>query len=291
MNQVSFVEMGKTIPKVIFQTFPDKHNLPDIFQDNIRQIRQLNPEWEYRLFDDRDIEAFILQAYGEDILRLYLRIDPVYGAARADFFRYLLMYSEGGVYLDIKSTLDKPLDTVLIPDYKFILSQWNQGDHSEYKGWGNHCDFFMDEEYEFQQWHIITVKGHPFLKSVISKVIQRMLAYDVLQEGVGKKAVLKITGPIVYTQAIEPLLESQPYHRLCVTDDLGIGYSIFRSKKHKTEHSSHRPFFKTYYAYQQVPLIRSDSIWGHLKERRFYMRKKYQKWKRKLFRYLNLAAE
>ena len=46
---------------------------------------------------------YIRREYGESILSCYLRIDPVYGAARADLFRYLLLYRTGGVYLDIKS--------------------------------------------------------------------------------------------------------------------------------------------------------------------------------------------
>ena len=31
------------------------------------------------------------------------RINPQYGAARADLFRYALLYTRGGIYLDIKS--------------------------------------------------------------------------------------------------------------------------------------------------------------------------------------------
>ena len=38
------------------------------------------------------------------------------------FFRYLLMYEIGGVYLDIKSTANKKLDDVLEENDAFILS-------------------------------------------------------------------------------------------------------------------------------------------------------------------------
>ena len=34
----------------------------------------------------------------------------------ADVFRYLAVYREGGVYLDVKSTVTCPLDEVLSPD-------------------------------------------------------------------------------------------------------------------------------------------------------------------------------
>lgn len=76
----------------------------------------MNPGWEHRLYDDADIEAFIRESYGDEILAYYHRIDRRYGAARADLFRYLLLYRLGGVYLDIKSTTVRPLDEVLRPD-------------------------------------------------------------------------------------------------------------------------------------------------------------------------------
>ena len=63
--------------------------------------------------DDADINEYIGRAYGERLLGEFNRISPSYGATRADFFRYLLLYREGGVYLDIKSSMERPLDEVL----------------------------------------------------------------------------------------------------------------------------------------------------------------------------------
>ncbi len=38
---------------------------------------------------------------------------PRYGVVLADIFRYLVIYNEGGVYLDIKSTVNRPLDEII----------------------------------------------------------------------------------------------------------------------------------------------------------------------------------
>ena len=97
-------------------------DLPHEIEQNIAHLRQSNPEYEYHLFDDEEIRAFILEHYGEVIWGYYQRIAPPYGAARADFFRYLLMYQLGGVYLDIKSSLDRPLREVLRDDDQFLLT-------------------------------------------------------------------------------------------------------------------------------------------------------------------------
>ena len=119
----------------IFQTCKDKRCLSAPLQQNIERIQQMNPDWAYRLFDDADIEAYIGEHYGKQILAFYHRIDAHYGAAKADFFRYLVIYREGGVYLDIKSTLDKPLAKQLLeavqqvfPEHKSVIGPVCSGD-------------------------------------------------------------------------------------------------------------------------------------------------------------------
>ena len=117
--------MGKEISRHIFQTYRAKTGLPHEIEQNIEHIKRLNPEYEYHLFDDEDIKAFILEHYGEVIWGYYQRIAPIYGAARADFFRYLLVYQLGGVYLDIKSSMERPLDEILLPSDRNIIYHWN----------------------------------------------------------------------------------------------------------------------------------------------------------------------
>lgn len=114
--------IGTKIENHIFQTARSMSDLPHEIEQNIAHLRQSNPEYEYHLFDDEEIRAFILEHYGEVIWGYYQRIAPPYGAARADFFRYLLMYQLGGVYLDIKSSLDRPLREVLRDDDQFLLT-------------------------------------------------------------------------------------------------------------------------------------------------------------------------
>jgi mannosyltransferase OCH1-like enzyme len=110
------------IPKIIHQTIRSKAALHTLFQENIECLKSINPGWEHRLYDDEDCRQFILQAYGQDYLDTFNRIDSAYGAAKADFFRYLLMYEYGGVYLDIKSRTRLPLTQVLADDDHYILS-------------------------------------------------------------------------------------------------------------------------------------------------------------------------
>lgn len=72
--------LGKEISRHIFQTYRAKTGLPHEIEQNIEHIKRLNPEYEYHLFDDEDIKAFILEHYGEVIWGYYQRIAPIYGA-------------------------------------------------------------------------------------------------------------------------------------------------------------------------------------------------------------------
>src|ERR1700692_1394936 len=116
--------MSQQIPRIIHQIYFSQAPLPDVLIRNINHIKDMNPNWEHRLYDDAAINHFIASHYPSDYLDLYLKINPKYGAARADFFRYLLMYKCGGVYLDIKASTIKPLDGTIREEDRFLLAGW-----------------------------------------------------------------------------------------------------------------------------------------------------------------------
>jgi mannosyltransferase OCH1-like enzyme len=210
----------KYIPKKIFQLIADKKNIDPKFQKNIDYIRKLNPDWKYSLMDDNDIIEYIKEFYGPDILDLYLRINPKYGAARADLFRYLLMYREGGVYFDIKSASSIPLSKMILPEDEYILAHWALPTQAIETG---------NIDGEFQQWHIICRPYHPFLYYVIQNVLANIENYSPESMGVGKPGVLKVTGPIIYTKTISPIRYKYS-HRLVEFDEyIGLVYNNLSS--------------------------------------------------------------
>ena len=205
----------KYIPKKIFQLVADKNKINPDFQKNIEYIKKINPDWEYYLYDDNEITQYIVENYGLEFLEYYNKINPKYGAARADFFRYLLMYKEGGVYLDLKSATKYPLSNIIMPDDEYILSYWDMPMQIL------NVNHNMGE---FQQWHIICRPRHPFLYAVIDRVIKNIDSYNS-SVGVGKLAVLKVTGPIAYTKAILPILDKYNHTIINLNDFAGLIYN------------------------------------------------------------------
>jgi hypothetical protein len=245
-------QAGTAIPKIIHQTYPNAHqNLPSILEENIRRIMGLNPGWEHRLYDDSEIAEFIGSAYGQRVLDYYNRIDEKYGAARADLFRYLLIYKHGGVYLDIKASLEKPLDSVLLADDVYLLSRWRNQKGEQFEGWGIHSRLRHHGHQEFQQWHIIAAPGHPFLRAVIERVLHCIDRYNPVCHQTGRFGVLRLTGPIPYTLAITPLLHRYKHRLVTSHDDLGLVYSVFTSAIYE----AHKSVFKHHYTDRTGPVV------------------------------------
>lgn len=245
-KRLAGIDADAPIPRILHQTFASK-TLPDPLAENTEALRARNSGWDYRLWDDGDIERFIAEEYGAGVLERYRRIAPGYGAARADLFRYLLIYRLGGVYLDIKSTTDRPLDEVLGPDDRFIVSQWDNGPGGRNEIWGLHPDLADIPGGEFQQWFIASVPGHPFLRAVIERVLSNIDRYNPYRDGVGL-GVVRVTGPVAYTFAIAPLLNAHPHRRIADESVLGLRYSV-------QGYHVHHAHFRGHYSTRRTPIV------------------------------------
>lgn len=237
------------IPKLLHQTVQSLPAHPDIMR-NMDFLKRENPAWKYSVYDDKDCRIFVQQNYGVDILKIYDRFQPSYGAARADLFRYLLMYEKGGVYLDIKSSCEKPLDLIIREDDHYLLSHWKDPSR------GLHMEHGVDRE--LQQWHIITAPRHPFLKAVIAQVCKNAENYNPSRDGVGKIGVLKLTGPIAYTRTIAPISAQYP-HRMVNIEDEGFLYSVLMSDDKK---SFHRKLVRRHYVKSTAPILKVGPLIG-----------------------------
>lgn len=248
------VSLGNSIPKIIYQTYKNRSALKPEWIKNIQKICKLNPEWEYHFFDDNEVEEFIFLEYGEKFLKQYLAISPELGPARADLFRYLLIYKKGGVYLDIKTTLTKPLDSVLNVDDVYILSHWpNQLYQPK--------ELIHLNYQEIIQWAILAAPGHPFLRNVINNVLGNLQVYNPWLHGVGKRGVLRITGPYAYTCAIESIRHKYSFRFTNITAELGIYYSLYElwdEFKSKADNENHMSVHGHYSRSKQLILSRKN---------------------------------
>jgi len=215
------------IPKIIHQTCRDPSALSAPLRASIERLKRLNPGWEHRMYSDDEVWRYLREHLDAPSLELARRLSPLYGAARADLFRYVLMYHEGGVYLDHKSTATLALDEVLRPDDAYLISQWRSRLGEEHPRWGQYGSLLQVPGGEFQQWHIVCEAGHAFLRAAIDAALGNILDYDPATFGVGYLGTRTVTGPICYTLAIHPILDAHP-HRIVDIRALGFMHSIYR---------------------------------------------------------------
>ena len=158
------------------------------------------PDWEQNIYGDKEIDIFLEKEFGKDhkVTKAYNLINPKYGAARADLFRYLIIYKYGGMYLDMKSCVTGSIPEM--PDDKDMwISSWN---------WVNQGHLFPVSG-EYQNWYIYARKGSPIMKEIIERVVHNIYTLhetpnklNISDESNAKGIVLSTTGPIAFTTAI-----------------------------------------------------------------------------------------
>lgn len=252
-------DTATSFPLKIHQIYYGSASLSSELRANIAEICNLNPDCKYQLWDE-EIEPFILKHYGEKVLDIYHKISPEYRAAQADLFRYLVLYQEGGLYLDVKSTMSKPLSSVLKPDEQAVLFHWDNLEGQAHHTWGiGHPGLQCLPRGEFLQWALLYRAGHPILREVLIEVLMAIDNYNPFVRSIGRGGVLSTTGPIVYTKAIMSCLEKyQDLVRIAELADMGLGYSIYERLGQTDLHAHKRSLSSNYWTLSS-PVVASQS--------------------------------
>ena len=112
----NFIEnFSNEIQNTIIQTYYDKDKIPKKVFDNIKKFA---PNYKHIIFDDDECVKFIKKYFKPTILETFKKLK---GPHKADLFRYCYLYKFGGVYLDIKTELIKPLDNIIKKDVTYSV--------------------------------------------------------------------------------------------------------------------------------------------------------------------------
>ena len=114
-------------PKVIYQTYMDKSKIPQKVYTNIKEYAK---GYKHIIYDDAECIKFLKENYPPNVLDAFNTL--IKGAHKADLFRYCLLYKYGGIYLDIKTNLIKPIDQIFTKNYLYSVIAKNK--RSIYQG-------------------------------------------------------------------------------------------------------------------------------------------------------------
>jgi inositol phosphorylceramide mannosyltransferase catalytic subunit len=163
------------IPKNIFQSWYT-HELPLLIQSRINIMRETNPDYTYKLYTDSDMDEFVNTEYKGEIADCYNKLNII--VAKVDFWRYLILYKYGGVYLDMDSHISVPLNELIRPDDQAIITAETNPNL-------------------FAQWALFFNKKHPILKQLIELVVYNINTNKYPDN------VSKTTGPYAFSTAIK----------------------------------------------------------------------------------------
>ena len=123
-SNLSFCSQPK-IPKIIHQIWLGPKTLPHYFWEYKKTWEQQHPDWEYRLWQDKDVENLDFE-----LKDLFLRSSN-YGE-KADILRAELLDRFGGLYVDVDIECKKSFDE-LHEKYDFFagLEPPHQGDFTQ----------------------------------------------------------------------------------------------------------------------------------------------------------------
>lgn len=100
------------VPFTIVQSWKSRDLVPGrIFE----AIRRYAPEYRHVFFDDNEVVMFLSQNYPTRVLNVYHSMKS--RAHKADLFRYCYLFIHGGVWLDIKTVLIRPLAEIFTCRY------------------------------------------------------------------------------------------------------------------------------------------------------------------------------
>lgn len=194
---------SKPIPRIVWQTWKDRldsENVPKNFlqysNEWIEMTENSGMNFRYNLITDEQILPFLRQFYGSvpQIIQAFNSMPTA--ILKADFFRYLVLYAQGGIYSDIDTFPLKPLNSwpslnhtlrktfitegmipyqgsgpnqeISSPDPGFIVGIEADPDRPDWSEW-------YARRIQFCQWTIQAKPGHPILRELIINITSTTL--------------------------------------------------------------------------------------------------------------------
>jgi len=170
----------QNIPKIIFQTGYSKNFKNILHFNSILSFIELNPEYTYIYYDNKDSRKFLKEHFSDEINYSYDLLVP--GAFKADLLRYCFLYNNGGCYFDCKQILRIPIRNFLKDDKTLILCN----DAIEYA--------------------ILNAVIFSTVKNIVLEKTIKDCVYNIINKH--GKGALDITGPIFFYKSIKKYINN-----------------------------------------------------------------------------------
>jgi mannosyltransferase OCH1-like enzyme len=156
--------LDSLIPATIVQTHSST-------TQHMHSWRELNPDYTHTFYNDADARGFIRVHFDAQVNAAYDALAP--GAARADLWRYCIMYIQGGVYVDADCRCTVALREWLPTDCPLVVV----------------ADHTTDATLALFQAFLAAVPRHPLFKRAIDTVVEHV------QDRKHERSIFDLCGP------------------------------------------------------------------------------------------------
>lgn len=164
---------AQRIPRILWQTNYAQRVTPQLYCC-FRFNRAVAPSYDYRFCDDEACDRFVVEHYPGRVARAFQRLRI--GAARADFWRILVLLKHGGVYMDIDGNFVDDPDKFIPADAEHVFIATDDGAVTNY---------FM-----------ASAPGNPALQEMCDEIV-RNIEEDNLT------SIFHMTGPTVIDRIVK----------------------------------------------------------------------------------------
>ncbi len=175
------------IPKIIWQTnYTNKVSLPVYLNYLFNRLMSLDYEYRYTSTEGR--LEYLKANSTQEVVDAYE--DLINGASQADLWRLVVLYNEGGLYMDIDAHFIWPLNKIIEPEYE---------------------ELFLTTKRHMSNYFIAVQKGNQIIKDTIDLVVKNIQTKNI--DG----GVYILTGPGALNEAIgEKKVNVKLYKYICV---------------------------------------------------------------------------
>lgn len=176
------------INKTIFFVTNDVDDMHVDFFNNIEFVKKQNPSYNVEVYDNKRFEEYYKKINPEHYEKYYCKLNKNLGALIGDYMRYVLMYYEGGVYMDLKSRPKHKLENWINNKKKDYLFRWTTKSNDE-----------------ILQWFLSSEKNNELFREMIDVIHYKIDNYNNNNVNIKNTRIniLNFSGPRIFTKVWE----------------------------------------------------------------------------------------
>ena len=122
-----FNNPNNNFPKIIHMTCKNKNKMSEFYKNNLNSWKKFNPNWEVKLYDDKDLDDFFNKHYKKYVKKINAFNKMIF---KVDIFKLLVLHKYGGIYVDMDVECLKKFDTLLNNTKQSIIFGYGPYEHN-----------------------------------------------------------------------------------------------------------------------------------------------------------------